>query len=230
MAITSNGAHQFVCKACHKHFTKEQSYLDHECTQMKRERELKTPTGQAAFNYYQSWMKQQKRVPPPASAFLGSQYFRTFMNFAGFSKKVNLPTPEKYIWLMIQKKFPPTMWMQDNVYALYMEFVDSKMSPLEQANISVRTILEYADKLDIKTSEVLDRVNPNDIIHLVRVRKLSPWLLLFSKKFATLFSTLSREQQSIMEALIKPDLWAEKLGDYPTEVLTIKTYVKELGL
>lgn len=220
----------YVCRACHKTFVREQAYLDHECKQLKRENELKTPEGQASWQYFHTWMRQKKRMPPSAASFLASKYFRTFMNFTQFTKKVQLPLPDKFIWLMVKRDFPPTMWTLDEVYSQYLEFLDTKMPPVEQAKASINTLFEYADSHDIDAEDVFDKINPNELIHLVRLRKLSPWLLLCSKKFCVMFANLGEEQQAILETLIKPEIWAAKRDQYPDDINQIKMYVNELGI
>lgn len=204
--------------------------MEHECKRMKREKELKTPTGQTAWHYYQTWMREQKRMPPSADAFMESKLFRTFMNFTVFCRKVDLLLPNKFIWLMNIKKYPPTMWMHDEVYTQYLSFIDTKMPPVEQAKFSISTILDFADDNDIDASEIFNVINPNELIYLVRARKLSPWLLLCSKKFAQLFAKLNEEQQSILETLIQPDIWADKKNQHRQDIDIIKAYVGELGI
>ena len=226
MAITV----KYECRLCHKVYVMEHAYMNHECKRMKREREIKTPTGQAAWHFYQNWMREQKRMPPSADAFMESNSFRTFMNFAEFVKKVNLPLPNKFIWLMNIKKYQPSIWTRDEVYSQYLTFIDTKMPPVEQAKSSINTILDYADSHDIDPSEVFNVINPNELIHLVRLRKLSPWLLLASRKFSVLFTKLNTEQQSILETLIQPDIWADKIATQSADMKIIKAYVGELGI
>lgn len=220
----------FVCRACHRNFVREQAYIDHECKQLKRERELKSPEGQAAWQFYHTWMRLKKRAAPPADAFVASKYFRTFVNFVTFVKKVQLPLPDKFIWLMVKRDFPPTMWMSDAVYSIYLEFLDTKMPPVDQAKNSVKTLLEYSDMHHIDPEDIFATINPNELIQLIRLRKLSPWLLLFSRKFGQLFASLNEEQQSIIETLIKPEIWAEKKSQYPSDIEQIKAYITEMGI
>lgn len=222
--------HTYVCRSCHKNFVRERAYMDHECTRMKKEKELKSVNGQTAWYYYQKWMMEKKRMPPSAEAFMDSKLFRTFMNFTAFVKKTNLPLPNKFIWFMVKKEYPPTMWMTDEVYSQYLSFIDLKMPPVEQAKSSINTILDYADALDIDPSEVFNNLNPNELIHLVRIRKLSPWLLIFSGQFKKLFASFNEEQQSILETLIKPETWDDKMSKNKVEIETIKKYVMELGI
>ena len=53
---------KYTCKACHRSFVLETRFLQHRCNQMKRDDELKSPEGQAAWNFYQIWFKHQKRL------------------------------------------------------------------------------------------------------------------------------------------------------------------------
>lgn len=221
----------FTCKHCHKVMVKEAAFLTHKCKEMKRFEELQSPMGQAALSYYQRWMRVMKRSPPSANAFLDSRYFRTFINFAQFAAKVNLPMPEKFIWLMVEKKYPPTMWTTDDAYLLYMEFVDHQAKPMDQVSLSVKTLLNIADEADVDVSDVFDHITPAQLIHLVRIRQLSPWLLLHSTKFKLYFrDKLSDEQKIILETLIDPDSWFDRFDQKPKDVDKIKLYIKELNI
>ena len=228
---TSAIVSHFTCKHCRKTFVREDRYLQHECKQMKREAELKSPTGQAALHYYQLWMRNMKRMPPPPGTFLTSKYFRTFIEFVKFSKAVDLPMPEKFIWLMVQKSYSPTMWRNDEVYSMYIEFLDRKVPPMEQARLSIKTLIDYAEKKDVDLSEAFNVMTAQEVIHLLRVRRLSPWLLLFSKTFKNLFQNRTTpEQKIIIQNLVRPEYWAEKKDDHPDSVAVIKTYVAEMGI
>lgn len=215
---------QYVCDKCHKVYVREKSYMNHECKQMKRETEIKTPTGQAAWGYYQLWMRYKKRIPPSASAFITSNYYRTFINFVEFSIKVKLPFPEKFIWYMVNKDYPPTMWINDEVYVQYINFIDNELDPLVQVTTSMQTLLSYADSKQIDVSEVFTVIPTNELLYLIRLRKLSPWILLLSKKFKVLVSSLTLEQQMILETLIRPEYWGDKIINTPSSV---KDKIKE---
>jgi hypothetical protein len=222
---------RFTCKFCHSVFVLENRYLQHKCKQMKRYEEMQSPDGQAALNYYQLWMRNMKRLPPPAASFLTSKYFRTFITFTQFAKRVDLPRPDKFIWLMVQKEYPPTMWMNDDVYSIYIEFLDLGEQPVDQARRSIDTLITYTDKHEIDLSQVFIEMPMHDIIRMLHTRKLSPWLLLFSKTFKhAIVTRASDEQKIILENLIRPDYWLLQFDKRPQEVATIKRLVVEMGI
>lgn len=221
----------YTCKFCHKSFYREASYLSHKCKEMKRYEEFQSPTGQAALGYYQRWMRVMKRNPPAASAFLDSKYFRTFMNFAQFVAKVSLPLPDKFIWLMHEKGYPPTMWTNDDAYTQYLEFLDRQADPMDQVSLSIKTLLNIADKHDIDISDVFTVVKAPELMQLIRMRQLSPWLLLHSAKFKKFFrDNMTDEQKIILETLINPEYWFEQFEKRSKDAEKIKQYVAELNI
>ena len=132
---------------------------------------------------------------------------------------------------MVERKMPPTLWTNDEIYTSYIEFLDHKVPPMEQVSMSIQTLLAYADKREIDIADVFEHLEPMDIIHMVRVRKLSPWLLLFSKKFKQMFKErLTPEQKIILETLIRPDFWAKRFEDHPNIIEKVKECVEELHL
>lgn len=221
----------FTCKFCHKSFVREARYLAHYCKEMKRYDEFQSPAGQAAVGYYQRWMRVMKRNPPAASAFLDSKYFRTFMNFAQFVSKVSLPLPDKFIWLMNEKGYPPTMWTNDDAYTQYLEFLDRRAEPMDQVALSIRTLLSVADAHDADIGDVFDYMTPPEMMQLVRLRRLSPWLLLHSRKFKMFFrDKMSDEQKIILESLINPEYWSEQFEKKEADTEKIKQYVAEMNI
>lgn len=222
---------EYVCKYCHKSFVREKNYLEHKCVQMKHHEEFQSPLGQAAWILYQTWFRQMRKMPPRAEAFPSSRYFRTFMNIAAFIQRVSMPKPEKFIRLMVSKDYPPTMWMLDEVYALYMDYLEYNTAPMEQVQLTIETLFNAAEKADVDVSEVFTVIHPNDLIQMIRSRRVSPWLLLMSKKFKAYFvNTVTPEQRIIMEALIRPEIWADRFAKHKETVVNIKQCIQELNL
>lgn len=227
---TNNTKAQFTCQYCHKVFVLEQRFMHHVCKPMMRERDIQSPDGQAAFIYYMLWFRALNRGTPSHAAFGASKLFNAFIEFVRFARSVSLPAPEKFIWLMVQKTFQPSMWRGDEVYAIYMEYLDRQIPPLDQISMSFKVIASKAAFNDIDLSEVFSLYTTNELIHMVRTRQLSPWMLLFSKKFRGLMDTMSTEQRLVMENLIRPNYWAAQFQDHKAQLTTVKMLVHEMGI
>ncbi len=81
--------HRYECQFCGTKFQSESRYLKHRCKQMIRDEEFRTPVGQAAWLYYQQWMKAYRRQAPKASSFLHSKYYNSFVRFANLANRTN---------------------------------------------------------------------------------------------------------------------------------------------
>lgn len=222
---------KFTCRYCHSSFVREDRYLAHECKQMKRLKEFRTPLGQAAWAYYQEWMKSYRRAVPMSSTFLESKYYRTFIKFAEFAARVGIPDTTKFIWFMRQKDIQPALWTNSEVYAMYLEFLDMQATPMEQVKTSLKTLMKVSEDKEIDISKVFETLTPNQIITLLQQRRLSPWFLLCSKEFKRmLVHRTNDEQKVIFETIIRADYWAEKFAEHPAIVQKVKQYIGELSL
>ncbi len=198
---------------------------------MKRDEEFRTSEGQAAWLHYQTWMKAYRRLVPNSSAFLQSKYYNSFIKFALFVKSAHIPDVETYVWLMKERDVSPTIWTNDQVYGLYLEFMDRKLAPMKHAQITVDTLLDIADDFQCEAEDVFDHLSPNEVIQLLRQRRLSPWILLHSGKFKQFFiHAVSPEERIIMESIIRPPYWAEKFKTCESDVVQMKKFVLGLGL
>jgi len=198
---------------------------------MIRDEDFRSPDGQAAWLYYQKWMKAYRRLVPNSKSFLNSKFFSSFLKFAKFVKKVQIPDTDAFIRLMKEKDISPTLWTNDQVYVLYLEFVDRTVSPLKHAEITINTLFDVAEGYEVDVADIFTVVNPNEMIQLLRQRKLSPWILLNSPKFRDFFvNKTSSEEKVILESIIRPPYWKKKFSSNQNNLEIMKRYVSELHL
>lgn len=229
MNQTTIGDH-FECKYCHRTYKREDAYLRHRCKRMVREEEMQTVLGHSAWLFYGSWMRAQRRLVPKIQTFLTSNFYTSFMKFAQFVKDVQITEPDIFIKMMVDRDISPTMWTNNIAYAYYLEYIERKLSPMDQMKISLKVLLKLADGLDCDISEVFEQLMPNEIIQLIRDRKLTPWLLLNSHSFGVFFRKLSPPQRKIIEALIRPEYWSHKFTKDPILAKKMKAFVQNLNI
>lgn len=221
----------YQCKFCKTRFVHEDRFIRHRCKQMIRDEEFRSIEGQRAWAFYQSWMKAYRRMVPSAKSFLHSKYFNSFMRFVNFAKKVHMPDTDAFIWLMKEKDISPTIWANDQVYALYLEFMDRKVAPKRHAEITINTLFDLADEHECSVEDIFNSLTPNEVIDLLRRRQISPWILLHSTKFKEFFvNETSSEEKIIMESIIRPPYWKSKFQANPDAVKVMQLYVTELKL
>ena len=220
------------CGFCGMPFKSEGRFIKHYCPEMRREDEFKSTTGQAAWSYYKTWMKtKHKSIVSSAVSFKKSKYFTAFFNFTKFVKKTHLPDVSIFIDLMVRTHIDPKYWTTDEAYRRYLEYVTRQLSTRELAKITIKTLFDVAEAGDVDVSEVFNILTPNEVIQLLHQRRLSPWVLLNSKKFANFFiKSTTSEEKIVMETIVNPDYWAARFKKHPKDVEVIRQYIVELGL
>lgn len=222
---------RYKCHFCGQRFVNEDRFLKHKCKQMIKHEHFQSAEGQSAWTYYQNWMKAYHRFVPNSKSFLHSKYFNSFYRFALFVKKVQIPDTSAFIKLMKERDISPTIWTNDQVYTLYLEYMDSRVPSIKHAEITINTLFDLADELSVDVENVFQTINPNKLILLLRQRKLSPWILLNSSKFRDFFvQKTSSEEKIIIESIIRPQYWKKRFEMQPNEITTMKKYVAELHL
>jgi len=222
---------RFQCQFCGHRFVHEDRFIKHRCKQMIRDEEFRSTEGQAAWLYYQKWMKAYRRLVPNSKAFLTSKYFNSFYRFAKFVKAAKIPDVDVFISLMKDRDISPTIWTNDQVYSLYLEYIDRKMTPLRHVEITINTLFDLADDKDVNIDDIFSIVTPNEIIQLLRQRKLSPWFLLNSAKFKEFFiNKTTSEEKIVMESIIRPKYWKDRFDSGGKILTQIQFYASELHL
>lgn len=221
----------YECHFCHKRFKFEDRFIKHKCKAMLRDENLRTPIGQAAWQFYQDWMRIQRKRVLNEKTFLKSNYYESFNRFAEHVKKLNLPNPQSFMKLMVDKDFPPTMWTRDETYVIYMEHLDRAAPPREHAQITVDTIVRLCDILECEPGDIFSELSVNEVIELIKERKLSPWILLNSTKFMLFFRDRTNpEQKIVLESLVRYNYWKPRFDQKPEAQKMMKDIVREMNL
>jgi len=209
---------------------REHNYVVHHCQEMKRHETLQTTLGQAAYRFYEFWHKKNNRLVPPAATFVTSSTFVSFITFAKFVKTIRMPNPRTYIRFMVEKKIQPKLWTNDDVYVMFLEYVDNNPDPTEHITNTIKTMYDISEKVDVDVKEFFQILTPNEIAQLVRQRRLSPWVLLHCVTFRRMLCSIDEDQQKHLESVIRPSFWKLKFESNPEGVKKVKEYISALGI
>lgn len=220
----------YQCTYCHKAFLREDAFLLHKCEMMKREDEIKTPVGQAAWSYYQKWFKSQKKKVEINQFINSKRYYRSFIRFADFVQRVRLIDIDIFIQMMREKDIPPQLWTNDQVYSLFLEYLDHTASPIELGEKTAKFLYQIAETLETKVEDVFDQLQPGDVMQFIRERRFTPWLLLRSRRFRQYLQSLDGEEREQFANLMKKEFWSYKFDNNPEIVKWMDTKAKELNI
>ena len=222
----------FECKYCNQKFVKEGVFNNHHCEEMKRSEFIKTPKGIAAFFYYKEWLQVSRgNTVASEETFISSRYYTSFLKFLEFSNKMLLPNKSAFIKYVASKTILPVHWCNDEVYISYIENLDKVYTPVEQAQETVKTMYELASGFGCQAHEVFNYLEAGDCVKLLKARRLTPWVLMFSRRFHQFLAIkLSKEQRIIIQSSINPIIWKNKFQNRPLDVEKMKSVVAQLNL
>jgi len=221
------------CEYCGHQFVKTRAYDNHCCLQMQKSYIFDTPLGSAAFFYYKEWLRlKNKNTNITGETFLQTKYFSSFINFIKFSNRMLLPDRSSFIKYVVQLNLLPIHWCSDEVYIEYIRNLDTHFTPLQQAQVTKKTVHELATIFDCDTGNIFMHLLPGDFLRLLKARKLSPWILLLSTKFRQyLMNKISREVHSIVtDTIINPSVWKHKFENNKSMVELMREEVQKLKL
>lgn len=220
----------FECQYCRVNYATENGLLKHQCKTKERMDQVQTPLGQAAFLFYAKWMRSTGKSIPPISTFTTSRYYESFIRFARFNKAIKLPAVDVYVQVMKSKDIGPELWTNDTAYGIYLEHMEYNANPNVLAKITSETLEKLSEEYNCEISDVFTKGNKNEIIQLIRERRLSPWILLRSTRFKQFLSTCSDTQLDQVENLIDARYWKKRFTENPKVAQLMTLCAQELGV
>lgn len=228
---SSNRPPFFECEFCGKKLVKKDAFDRHECEKLKRYKLCKTKKGLNAFDDYKYWLTAKGRTVKKLQTFMDSKFFNSFIEFQTFSAEKGIPDKKLYMDFMIRRNLSPMLWRSESIYQKFIEYYDSEVSPEFKVRLTLKTMMKLANILDCDIAEVFDNMLPSEVARLIYDRRLSPWLLLFSKRFKKYLHMLSDPSQYVMiTTLIDHMEWEQRFRKEKETVKKIKAIVTELDI
>jgi hypothetical protein len=229
-STVSNDTPLWQCAYCKRGFIHESSFMNHVCKEMRRYNDLRSQTGVSAYSLYGEWMKLKKYKIPSVDAFATSKFFTSFYKFAEHIKKINLGKPDTFMRLMVERDISPTIWTRSQCYAIYLEFYDKMQDPMEQVISSIEYLFKISEQENVELSNIFNHIGIHRLAEMVSLRMVTPWLLFCSKTFGIFLKTVSTDDWEVLQIVINPAYWAEKLEGNPILVSEIIVASNDVGL
>lgn len=220
----------WLCHYCAKRFTNEMVFERHACKEKARAQELASPSGQAAYQFYLTWMRVRKFKSQSIDAFAASRYYKQFIKFAKMVASAGISKPERYIELMVDGGITPDLWTREQCYTMYLDYMDTREKPIDQVVGSIQCLMDLADAEGIAYANIVNHLGPQKLLNLISQRKVSPWFLFHSVSAQELIRSLTAEEKKAYDKIIKFAAWAERLQQHASIREEIKTIVKEVGM
>lgn len=174
----------------------------------KRIRETAREDVVAAFELQSTYSSILKRRGCKSEdSFLRSANFPHFVKLIRFARETHVPDLPLYLKIMVASERRPNTWTSDHSYRIFLETMNSKAASIQMIDISAKTIQTLAGKNEMTSPVYVFLMDVNEMLQLVRQRRLSPWVILNSDLFKRKIQAATPEEKEVIARLIDPDYW-----------------------
>lgn len=142
--------------------------------------------------------------------FINSRYYIAFIKFARRLMDLRPVDQSRFVDYVFRNGIKDRDWCKDKVYEAYIVDLLSKEPASRGLERSINTMNEWGKKYDLPFNEFFIHVAPAEATHLVKMGKISPWVLYLSTTSDHLWDRLSDEQADIISSVINPKVWKAK--------------------
>ena len=222
----------YICKYCEKVYKTEKGFNAHTCDKKTRyEIDMKSIIGQQAYSWFCLWLTEKHKTSAKITheTFIVSKYYKAFIKFTEFSKKVSLVDTSSYIKYMIEKDIMPYYWCDSVWYNAFMQQFEKTTPYKALITISIKTLQSLAEEHNCDVGDIFDYIEFFEIHSGIVQRKISPMLLLKSKKFIKFMGIMNEEQHKLLEDAIDIKHYRERLK---TQVIAryVRTVIEALNI
>lgn len=220
------------CPFCGKCYSSEKSLINHTCKYRLRWNWRDNRDYSMAFMIYCHYYTTQFRGNKPSyEDFMYGRYFDAFVKFAVYMLNNDITEPQKFIDFVMKHGIRLDDWCKDGTYELYIRHHVENEPALRAAERNVLLMQQYGDRDNYHWTEFFDRVAPAEAVRLVKMGRLSPWIIYgLASAQMKLLARFSPEQLELIEQYAPVATWKKKFFAKRDDLNDIRQIFESVGL
>lgn len=142
--------------------------------------------------------------------FINSQFYKAFIKFARRLMDLRPVDQARFVDYVFRNGIKDRDWCKDAVYESYIVDLLGKEPAARGLERSIKTMEAWGIEHNVPFNKFFEHVSPSEATHLVKMGKISPWVLYLAETSDLLWDRLSDEQANIISSVIDPKLWRLK--------------------
>lgn len=223
---------KYACGFCKKAFTSERTLSAHMCPKKRRKLEEGNVASRMGLQLFQRFMELNTptKTQKTFDDFIDSKYYTAFIKFARHLMDLRPVDQGRFVDYVFQNGIKDRDWNKDKVYEAYIVDLLSKEPASRGLERTIKTMEEWGQKHDLPYNEFFIHVAPAEATHLIRLGKISPWVLYLAVTSDHLWSRLSGEQADIIMSIIDPNIWRAKFEIKKDDCGFAREVLREAGI
>ena len=196
----------FTCDYCKKSFQRESTLLAHSCEKKRRWQAKDNQDVLVGFASYDLFYRiEMQSKPKEYKDFVDSQYYTAFVKFGAYCLNIRCIDQEAFTRWLIKNKAKLKDWPTDKMYLLFVQD-HCKRESVERA---LERFVEHAAETDYFAT-FWENASGYLIAEWCEMGKISPWIMLNSKRAQTALSNMPDECFARIANSIDADHWGKK--------------------
>lgn len=209
------------CDYCGKVFKRESTLMSHICEKKRRWLQKDFPETLSGFGAYDLFYRLGMQSKPKTyQEFVDSQYFSAFVKYGSYCINSNVIDSEAYTRWLIRKQAKLKDWATDTMYMLFIRDHLKK----ETVDRALERFVQDASKTSY-FHDFWEMAGGYLIADWVESGKISPWILLSSKRAQTALSNMPDECFARIANSVDASYWGKKIEQNPHDVEWIRTII-----
>ena len=222
----------FECDFCKKRFQKESTLINHSCEKKRRYLNKDNKDVILGFFAYDKFYKinYKNKTKKTINDFIQSNYYSDFVRFGRYLLQLEMKDKEEFICYLIKNTVPLNKWTYESIYVLYL-IERNKKEPLISGLIrSLEFIQNWCNTNLCEVNNFFKIITTYELVYHIKLGRISPSILYVCETGLEKLQQLNDEQLIMLQDLIDPILWKNKLNNNMDDVKFIKEVFGEFNL
>ena len=200
---------KFACGFCQRAFTNERTLGVHMCEKKRRHNDKDNVASRMGLGLYQRFyeLNTATKNAKTSAEFIDSKYYKAFIKFARHLMDLRPVDQSRFVDYVFRNSIKDRDWCKDNVYEAYILDLLGKEPAQRGLERSIMSMEKWASETEYEYNEFFRYVSPSEATHMVKMGKISPWVLYLAETSDLLWERLSDEQATMIAAIVDPKIW-----------------------
>lgn len=223
---------KYVCGYCKKAYTNERTLTAHMCVKKRRHLDRGMVASRMALELYRRFFELNTATKAPKSAedFIDSKYYNSFIKLAKHIMDLRPVDQARFVDFVFQSGVKDRDWCKDKIYEAYILDLLQKEASNRALERSIQSMNDWAVDTGNEYTDFFEKVNPQEATHMIKMGKISPWVLYLSESADNLWGRLSEEQAQIIGQTINPKVWKARFQKKAEDCDFVRNILREAGI
>ena len=223
---------KFVCGYCQKAYTNERTLAAHMCVKKRRYIDRDTVASRIGLELFRRFyeLNTATKAPKRIEEFIDSKYYNSFIKLAKHIIDLRPVDQARFVDYVFQSGVKDRDWCKDRVYESYILDLLQKEATNRALERSIKTMGAWSEETGHELNTFFANVNPQAATQMIKMGKISPWVLYLAGTADALWNRLSEEQVQMVCSTVNPKIWKARFQKKTEDCDFVRSILEEAGL